>query len=389
MTEPSPRATEPTDAVEPPPAMQPDSSRQGELPATVSFIVPAPPEDDDLPDTFDLPAPPGTVPLPNIFSRKLTHAGYRNYIQCAEAIEELPVATEVILLAHDREWAARILKVAFFREPNPLHAFVPVLYTGFVRSLVEDLRLLARHQKHLLKATRLSVIRKYNKWIKAVQNRIDTRRLGIARHVQDNLGRFEQYNQVAYDNFCGFMIQLVPRELSKAVKDHNWVGLRSELEHFAEYASYATPETLRRILDRVAAGLPKFSLPRPRMQNVPVEQQKMGSNYSYQLRLIRDACAQIYDDPHAVPDLSYYKLGVYDHVSHHRLEKKDFDHFAAHMARRSRDWAWERVRTRFAARLARWAVRYPQSRLAFLATFPPEFFYVIAAYVFPYTPYPN
>jgi hypothetical protein len=39
------------------------------------------------------------------------------------------------------------------------------------------------------------------------------------------------------------------------------------------------------------------------MQLVPVEQQTMGSNFPYQMRLIRDACAQIHDDPRAVPDL--------------------------------------------------------------------------------------
>jgi hypothetical protein len=114
----------------------------------------------------------------------------------------------------------------------------------------------------------------------------------------------------------------------------------------------------------------------------------MGSNFPYQMRLIRDACAQIHDDPRAVPDLSYYKLGVYDHVNH-RLAEKDFNFFAAHMVRRARDRAWERVRVRFAARLARWAVRYPQSRLAILARFPQECLNFIAVRVFPYTPYPN
>jgi len=309
-------------------------------------------------------------------------------MQCAEAIEQLPVATEEILSAHDREWAVRILNVAFWNYPNPLKTFVPSLNTRFVKPLVDDLRILAHHQLRLQRATRPRMIRKLNDWIQAVQGRIDRARLGIAGQVQDNLALFEQYNRAAYDNFCHYMIQLVPREINKYVKYHNWVGMRSELEHFAEYASYATPETLRRILDRVATGLPKFSLPRPRMQLVPVEQQTMGSNFPYQMRLIRDACAQIHDDPRAVPDLSYYKLGVYDLV-HHRLGKKDFDFVAAHIVRRARDWAWERVRTRFATRLARWVVRYPQSRLAFLATFPPETFTFIAAHVFPYTPYPN
>jgi hypothetical protein len=389
MTEPSPRATEPTDAVEPPPAPLPDSSRQGALPATVSFIVPAPPEDDDLPDTFDLPAPPGTVPLPNIFSKKLTHVGFDQIVRCAEAIERLPVATEEILSAHDRERAARILKIGYFDDPYPLEEFIPFLYTRFVKSYMEDLRLLAYHQKHLLKATRLSVIRKLYEWIETVQDRIDKRSLNIARHVQDNLELIEQYNRVAYDNFCIYYIQLVPREINQKVKTRNWKGLLQDLEHFAEYASYATPETLRRILDRVAAGLHKFKLPRVRMQPVPLERARLGSNYVSQLTIIRDACAQIYDDPHAVPDLNHFRTGVFNQSPPERLIQEDFDHFAAHMARRSRDWGWERVRTRFAARLARWAVRYPQSRLAFLATFPPETFKFIAAHVFPYTPYPN
>jgi hypothetical protein len=388
MTEPSPRATEPTDAVEPPPAPLPDSSRQSPPCATVSFIVPAPPEDDDLPDRFDLPAPLGTVPLPNIFSKELTHASFDDYMQCAEAIEQLPVATEEILSAHDREWAVRILKVAFWNDPHPLKEILPTLYLRFVKPLVKDLGILDHHVSHLQRATRPRVVGKIMDWILAVQGKIDRTRLGIAGLVQDNLGLFEQYNRAAYDNFCHYTIQLVPREINKYVKYHHWVGMRLELEHFAEYASYATPETLRRILDRVATGLPKFSLPRPRMQEVPVERQTMGSNFPYQMRLIRDACAQIHDDPRAVPDLSYYKLGVYNHV-HHRLSEKDFNFFAAHMVRRARDWAWERVRTRFAARLARWAGRYPQSRLAFLATFPPETFTFIAAHVFPYKPYPN
>jgi hypothetical protein len=166
--------------------------------------------------------------------------------------------------------------------------------------------------------------------------------------------------------------------------------MRDSLNGFCEYASYATHATLIRILDRIAYGLETTMYLYPvRMQQPDMDEIVPGSNYHHQMHNIRDALTLVAVDPRAAPAIEYYRLGVVSNSGPYGLHKADFNFFAAHMVRRARDRAWERVRARFAARLARWAVRYPQSRLASLATFPQECLDLIAAHVFPYTPYPN
>ena len=377
MTEPSPRATEPTDAVKPPPAPLPDRFRP-----RVSFGT------DPLPNRFSIPAPPGVVPLPNRFSTQLTYAsiGAVGLGLCIDTIEQLPVTTEEILSAHDREWVVLILRTPCFYGNHPLDNFLPNLYFNIVKPILKDLDLIAYHQKRLVKATKPDRITNLNKWIQAAQARIDVQRIEVARIVQDNLNLFDEFNRVVYGHFCNVSVQTMPQDMEFSVEHSHRRSLLEPISVFGEYTPYATPETLRRILDRLMVGMASFQIPPVRMQRPSEGEPKMGSNYDMQLRNIRDACAQIHDDPRATPILRFAELGVWDQYPTHKMFEHDFYHLGAHMMRRARDWGWERVRARFAARLTSWAERYPNCRLAII---PEEYFVSMAAHVFPYTPYPN
>jgi hypothetical protein len=209
---------------------------------------------------------------------------------------------------------------------------------------------------------------------RAIQARVDERRDTLATLVRDKLGLIQSYNRDVYEHFCKGLVQTT-------------VYMRDSLDYFSMYASYATPETLTRILDRVAYGLATTMT--LRMQRPSQGEPEMGSNYSLQIRNIRDALAQVAVDPRAAPALEYHQLGVLSTSASYGMHETDFNYFGAHMMRRARDRAWERVRSRFAARLSRWAERYPQSQWAILDGVQTEILLRIAALVFPYTPYPN
>ena len=363
MTEPLPRATEPG---------------RVSLPAPLGAVP--------LPDRFDLPAPPGVVPLPNVFPRSMTYVRKDIIGQFIKEIEQLPVTTEAILSANDRELALRILRTPFYFLND---YFIHRLFIEIVRPNEEDLALISRHQKKLQKAKNATRRKDITRWIANIQARVDARRNDLATRVRENLALIQSYNVDNYQQFCDYMVQTMPHDISRGVGFDCSVYMRDSLDYFAQYATYATHETLIRILDRVAYGLETTMYLYPVRMQRPRFRPEMGSNYTHQMHNLRDALRLVAVDPRAAPAINYYGLGGDRNAGPYGMYENDYNFFAAHMVRRARDRAWERVRVRFAARLARWAVRYPQSRLAILARFSQECLDFIAVRVFPYTPYPN
>jgi hypothetical protein len=363
MTEPLPRATEPG-----------------------RFSLPAPLGAVPLPDRFDLPAPPGVVPLPNVFPRSMTYVRKDIIGQFIKEIEQLPVTTEAILSANDRELALRILRTPFYFDNDH---FIHVQFIEIVRPNEQDLALISSHQEKLEKAPTATRRNDITRWIANIQARVDERRHDLATRVRDNLALIQSYNVDNYQQFCEDRVQTMPNDISRGVRFECSVYMKDSLDYFAKYATYATHETLIRILDRVAYGLETTMYLYPVRMQRPRFRPEMGSNFTHQMHNLRDALRLVAVDPRAAPAINYYGLGVDRNAGPYGMYENDYNFFAAHMVRRARDRAWERVRARFAARLARWAVRYPQSRLAILATFPQECLNFIAVRVFPYTPYPN
>lgn len=359
----------PIDAVEPPPGTVP------------------------LPDRFDLPAPPGTGPLPNRFSIQLTYFeeeddGIDPDIVFAEAIDQLPDPTEAILSAHDREWAVRISRMpASFGVYDDYYSddfndFTRDVYNQVVKPINEELHRLARNQEHLQEATTDRERNQYTRLITIGQMAIDHQRNALATLVRDNLPMIMEHNRVIYESFCGPRVQNIPEKIEQAITQRDHSLLQEPLGHFAEYASYATHETLARILDRVAVGIATIHMPPTFSCGAST------AHFIQQLQNIRDACALIHDDPRVTPPLNNFvtDLQFWRGNEFTSLEWVDFNFFGAHMMRRARDRSWDRVRARFADRLASWAKRYPRSSLAGL---PAEICKLVAAFVFAYTPYPN
>ena len=364
MTEPLPRATEPD-----------------------RFSLPAPLGAVPLPDRFDLPAPPGVVPLPNVFPRSMTYVRKDIIGQFIKEIEQLPVTTEAILSADDRELALRILRTPFYFDNDH---FLHVQFIEIVRPNEQDLALISRHQEKLQNATKATRRKDITRWIANIQARVDERRNDLATRVRDNLALIQSYNVDNYQQFCDYMVQTMPYDISRGVRFDCSVYMKDSLDYFAQYATYATHETLIRILDRVAYGLETTMYLYPvRMQRPELGEPEMGSNYNHQMHNLRDALRLVAVDPRAAPAVNNYRLGLDRNSGAYGMHENDYNFFAAHMVRRARDRAWERVRDRFADRLASWAQRYPESRLAVLEGAPPEILLHIAAFVFPYTPYPN
>jgi hypothetical protein len=361
----------PIDAVEPPPGTVP------------------------LPDRFDLPAPPGTGPLPNRFSIQLTYNdeneddGPDAQLGCADAIDQLPEPTEAILSAHDREWAARIIRTQDFIMEDDYYGdtfeyFTDGVYNQVVKPINEELHRLARNQELLQEATTDRQRNRYARFIVIGQMAIDHQRNALATLIRDNLPMFMEHNRHIYKGFCGPRVQALPENIERAITQEDHSLLWEPLGFFASYASYATPETLARILDRVAVGIATIHMPPTFSCGAST------AHFIQQLQNIRDACALIHDDPRATPplnnfvtDLQYWRGNEFS-----SMEWADFKFFGAHMMRRARDRSWDRVRARFADRLASWAERYPESRLAILPA-PVEICKLIASFVFPYTPYPH
>jgi hypothetical protein len=364
----------------------------GALPARV------PPGSLPLPDRFELPAPPGTVPLPNVFPAPLTYVDDdRLASMCADAIEQLPVATEAILPAHDREVTVRILRAPNRYICHVLEGFLDNLYENSVVHIKKDIVTMARHQRELDAmarrqrergiAPRFARRTQLTRWIARIQERVDEHRDRVATSVRDNLALIQEYNQDLYERFCEDW--LTPHDIEKGVSTDCSIYMKDVLLGFCEYASYATHATLIRILDRVAYGLETTMYLYPvRMQPPYMGEWVPGSNYHHQMHNIRDALTLVAADPRAAPVLEYSRLGVHSNTGPYGMHVTDFNFFAAHMVRRARDRAWERVRDRFADRLASWAQRYPESRLAAL-NHNPDVTALIAAFRFPYTPYPN
>ena len=363
----------PIDAVEPPPGTVP------------------------LPDRFDLPAPPGIGPLPNRFSIQLTYnddyegpEDSPGYLQCAEAIEQLPEPTEAILSAHDRKWAARIIRTPLCFSAGDDYdddfcGFIGDCCRQVVKPLEEELHRLARNQERLQEVTTDRERNRYARLIAIGQRAIDHQRNALATLVQDNLPMIMEHIRANYQGFCDPRVQTMPGNIERAIiqKDHSLLYQALYLT-FAEYASYATHETLARILDRVAVGIATIHMPPTFSCGAST------AHFIQQLQNIRDACALIHDDPRATPPLNNFvtDLQSWRGDEFTSLDYADFKFFGAHMMRRARDRSWDRVRDRFADRLANWAQRYPESRLAILPA-PVEICKLIASFVFPYTPYPH
>jgi hypothetical protein len=358
----------PIDAVEPPPGTVP------------------------LPDRFDLPAPPGTGPLPNRFSFQLTYNdeneddGPDAQLGCADAIDQLPEPTEAILSAHDREWAARIIRTplccyADDDYDNDFCIFIGDCCGQVVKPINEELHRLARNQEHLQEATTDRERNRYARFIVIGQMAIDHQRNALATLIRDNLPMIMEYNRRIYKSFCRPQLQNIPEKIEQAITQQDHSLLIQPLQGFAEYASYATPETLARILDRVAVGIATIHMP------PTFKKGHSTALFIEQLENINDFCALIHDDPRATPPLHNFATDKNCRMDEfHYLDRADFNFFGAHMMRRARDRSWDRVRARFADRLASWAERYPESRLAGL---PAEICKLVAAFVFAYTPYPN
>jgi hypothetical protein len=357
----------------------------------------------DAHHTMTDPSPRAAAPLPNRFTWQSCLWIYR-HTQVTQALEDLPVATQAILTADDREWVLRVFNVPYGTQSVRYEEFIEDTFHDVVSNLLEDLRRLGHLQESLqspgLRAWNRNRIRRR---IAELQPIIDEQLAAYARLIRDNLGLIEQYNRELYAEFRRPEVQAVPDQIARAIAAEDWTELRNAMFFFLRYAAYAPHGDIARVLDRLAEALTTRRLPAVPMSpppNDPDEEPRMAANWILQMHSLRDACRLVHDDPRAPHYIQSFAPGVLQAESLYendlekagmfvRIHVDDFNVIGDHMIRRARDRAWDRVRERFALRLVSWARRYPESRLAALADAPLDVPLYIAALRFPYTPYPN
>jgi hypothetical protein len=348
-------------------------------------------------------SPHAAAPLPYRFPWQNNTYWYP-HSHVTQALDELPVATEEILPARDREWVLRILTVPYSIRSVRHDRFIDGIFEDTVLSLFQDVERLERLQERWLPLAltdpgRNTIMRR----IAEVQTRVDEQRAAYARRIRDSLGLIEQYNRELYADFRRPVVQAVPDQIARATAAEDWTELRNALFYFLRYAAYAPHRDIAQTLDRLAEALTTRRLPAVPMRpptDYPNEEPQMGTNWILQMHRLRDACQLIHDDPRATHTIQPAAVGVLhsaplfedqlqDAGMFVRINPDDFNLLGDHMIRRARDRAWERVRERFALRLVSWAQRYPECRLAALAHAPVDVARYIAALRFPYAPYPN
>jgi hypothetical protein len=369
----------------------------------------------DAHHTMTDPSPHAAAPLPNHFPWQEPYWGL--YVCVRQALVELPVATEAILPARDREWVLRVFAVPYAIDSDRYHRFINNTYDEVARPLVSNNSNIEHYQERLLRPMMAGIRDLFMERIAQFQTRGDELRAAYARLIRDNLGLIEQYNRELYADFLRPEVQAVPDQIARAIAAEDWTELRNALCYFLRYAAYAPHGDIARVLDRLVEALTTRRLPAVPMSPPPDDPDAapvLGSNWILQMHNLRDACRIFHNDPRARPMqyIPYTAYGVLNtepdfedvllniepdlvgaYALHHtettRLTSGDFTQLGGHMVRRARDRAWERVRERFARRLVSWARRYPESRLAALADAPLDVPLYIAALRFPYTPYPN
>jgi len=357
----------------------------------------------DAHHTMTDPSPHAAAPLPNRFTWQSCF-WIHLHTDVTLALEDLPVATEAILPARDREWVLRIFTVPYGTHSVRYEEFIEDTFHEVVSELLADLRMLGHFHERLREGrptvwARNSIRRK----IARLQPIIDEQRAEFARRIRDNLGLIAQYNQELYAEFRRPEVQAVPDQIVQATAAEDWTELRNALFFFPEYTAYAPHGDIARALDRLAEALTTRRLPAVPMRQPPddpEEEPQLGANWIFQMHSLRDACQLIHDDPRATQNIQTFAPGVLHTESLYeddlqkagrfvRINQDDFNLLGEHMVRRARDRAWERVRERFALRLVSWARRYPECRLAALADAQTDVARHIAALRFPYAPYPN